>query len=196
MLLSEADSDLFYTLWRPMLHAANLQEKMFPGLNIIKAARLNPEQMAKISRWIWKNPPFIDQYLEKNPSLPADHREIISGWKRNYYGTWIVERYLKSGTVFIGSNNTVLLVQGLKSTYEEMFGYWGLPVGIRATVLPFRNKIITDGLVEVLPVQMGPGIRRNMKEIYSEARQKKQVFSSFTDEAFASLSDAQLPVER
>ena len=188
MRLSEKDSDLFYDLWRPMLHAANLQEKMFPGLDIIHAKSLDPTQMSKISRWIWSHTSFIDQYLENNPALPGEHREIISGWKRNYYGTWIVERYLKSGTVFIGSNNTVLLVQGLKSTYEEMFRQWGLPVGIRATVLPFRDRIITDGLIEVLPVQIGPGVRRNMREIYIEAKNSKKVYTCFTEKAYSSLN--------
>lgn len=57
-----------------------------------------------------------------------------------------MERHLKKGPVFISEEEQkVYMVKGLFSTWEEMLGKG--PVLLDAVLLPFRDSIITDGLL-------------------------------------------------
>ena len=74
----------------------------------------------------------------------------------------------------------VYLVSGLNSSIEEMFppDYFSLPVLVRATLLPFKGKIITDGLVQRYNIFSGGGIKKILRETYSEAKKNGRVVTS------------------
>ena len=51
---------------------------------------------------LWANPSEeIDAYLAKHPELNQEEKSIILGFKWCIHGRFIIERYLKSGAVFI-----------------------------------------------------------------------------------------------
>ena len=88
-------------------------------------------------------------------------------------GTFIVERHLKKGSVFISADdNSVFLVHGIISSWEEMLQGTTLPVILHATLLPFKNVIISDGLVSVNPVHFGRSIASNFKDVYMDAKRR------------------------
>jgi hypothetical protein len=61
-------------------------------------------------------------------------------------------------------------VQGTISPLEEMFPQPFLPIAARPVLLPFEDKIITDGLYQNYPVSFGPGFRRMLNETYRNAK--------------------------
>ena len=109
-----------------------------------------------------------------------EHQEIISGWKRCVTDHFIIERHLKKGSVFISmSNENVYLVGGIISSKEEMFCPYRMPMIVEATRLPFRDQIITDGLI--IPYSnflIDGNMARDYKEIYMEAKLEKQIIKS------------------
>ena len=144
MILSTEDSTLFYDLWKPLLQYANQRTKMFPQVNFKKDKAIYAEYGCEIADWIWEHTDIIDDYLKEHPGMKSESKDILISWKRCIHGRWIVERHLKSGSVFLGKSPYAFMVQGIVSSFEEMIGMYGTPVFIEATLIPFRDQIITD----------------------------------------------------
>lgn len=51
-----------------------------------------------------------------------------------------------------------------------MFEGQPMPVILTATLLPFKDEIITDGLINGSRVTVGPGIRQELKDTYMNAK--------------------------
>ncbi len=64
----------------------------------------------------------------------------------------------------------VYQVSGIISSWEEMFYGAPMPLLVEATFIPFRDVIISDGLVMPYNIMMGSGIKRMCKDIYMTAK--------------------------
>ena len=78
------------------------------------------------------------------------------------------------------NHDSVFLVCGLNSSIEEMFpsDYFPLPVIVKATLLPFKGRIITDGLVQRYNIFSGGGVKKMLRETYSEAKINGRIITS------------------
>lgn len=174
MTLSEKDGQLFYKLWMPLLDYVNKKYKINKKLkNMLGAKVLDPQEVKEIANVLWENADIIDQYLaELGNLMPDEHREIIASWKNCISGTFAMERHLKKGTIFISlEDEKVYQVQGIISSWEEMFPYAPLPIVMQVTFIPFRDVIISDGLVMEYPIRIGGNMAKQFKDIYM--REKK-----------------------
>ena len=179
MRLSKEDADLFYQLWLPLLDYVNGKAKVIDRQEKMAGAdSLDPAEVKKVADYLWNHTDLIDEYLGKEKELPGEYRDIIAGWKHCISGIFAVERHLKKGSILIGEKNDVYLVSGIISSWEEML--WGirLPVFIRGTLLPFKNVIITDGLITRYPVTVGGNMAGSFREVYMEAKQSGKLISS------------------
>lgn len=82
-----------------------------------------------------------------------------------YYGT-----ALKKGRIFISEDKKVYQVQGIISSWEEMFQFAPMLLLVEATFIPFRNVIISDGLVLPYNIVIGKNTARQFKDIYMDAK--------------------------
>ena len=73
----------------------------------------------------------------------------------------------------------VFLVRGIESNIEAMFPseYFPLPLLVRATLIPFKDVIITDGLIQRYEFYMGKGIKKILNDAYMQAKWEKRVIS-------------------
>ena len=181
MVLSEKDGELFYELWLPLLDYCNQNYGRKKNVKKMSEEKeLNPQEVKAAADMVWENVSIIDEYLKCHKDMPDEHQKIISGWKRCVTDHFIIERYLKKGSVFISmSNENVYLVGGIISSIEEMFYPYRMPMIVEATLLPFRDQIITDGLI--VPYSnflIGGTMARDYKEIYMEAKLEKQIIKT------------------
>lgn len=185
MKLSEKDGQLFYELWLPLLDYVNKKYKVNKKLkNIADPGMLNPAEVKEIADVLWNHVDVIDQYLDEYASeMPDDHKQIISSWKYCLQGKFVLERNLKKGSILIsGEDEKVYQVQGIISSFEEMFSYGPLPVLMEATLIPFRDVIITDGLVMAYPVVIGNNMKKQFKEIYMAAKNSGEIIRTLGKE--------------
>lgn len=177
MRLSKEDGQLFYKLWLPLLDFVNQKYRINRNLkSMATAKRLEPAEVKAIADKLWTNVEMIDLYLKKHPEITGDDRTIIQGWKRRIQGTFVMERHLKKGTIFISAEDeAVYQVSGIISSWEEMFHGAPMPLMVKATFIPFRDVIISDGLVMPYNVIMGSGIKRTLKEVYMSAKKSGQI---------------------
>ena len=69
----------------------------------------------------------------------------------------------------------VYLVKGLSASFEDMFWDKPLPLMIDATLLPFKEMIITDGLFAPYRLIFGKGVRDAFKDVYMKAKKNETV---------------------
>ncbi|WP_323088531.1 hypothetical protein [Allobaculum sp. JKK-2023] len=72
--------------------------------------------------------------------------------------------------MLILDNDRVYCVSPFVSNWQEMVRDQQLPVMIETTLLPFKNQTTYDGLLRKMPMMFGPGVRSNLKEVYSTVR--------------------------
>lgn len=179
MVLTPMDAALFYRLWLPMLDYVNSEYKVNPEIGQLSDAEsIDPAEVMGIAEYVWTHTAVIDEYLAC-AGLPEEHHAIVAGWKKCRRGTYILERNLKKGSVFISAEDAeVYMVLGLFSAWEEMFGYRPLPVMMEAVLLPFRDKIITDGLVIPYNIVFGRGAAADLKDAYMDAKKSGKIYFS------------------
>ncbi len=178
--LSENDAALYYKLWLPLLDFVNSKKHAAPSLRkIAGASSLDAQEVKKVANALWDDTGLIDQYLSGKSDLPKEHKEIIRSWKRRLNGTFFMERHLKNGSIFIdGQREEVYQVCGIISSWEEMFFWQPMPVYMEATLIPFQDVIISDGLNIPYNVVIGPNIKRNLKDVYMNAKREKRIHRS------------------
>ena len=147
--------------------------------SIVTAKELDPADVKKIANKLWSDVTIIDDYLNENSDLTDDHREIIRSWKRRIQGKFMMERHLKKGTIFISlENEEVYQVSGIISSWEEMFYGAPMPLVLEATFMPFRDVIISDGLVMPFNILVGGGMKRVFKDLYLTAKKSGRIHQS------------------
>ena len=173
MILSEEDAALYYKLWLPLIDYVNHKNKIFSDIKVdTKSNNLDPHKVKKIADKLWDDVSVIDDYLSKHKdTLPEEHKMIISSWKRRISGEFIIERHLKKGSMFIFlDNDEVYKVSGITTSWKDMFGYRPLPVILKATLMSFKEVIISDGLVIPYDIVVGHNIAEGIKKTYLEAK--------------------------
>ena len=129
-----------------------------------------------ITDYLWSHTEVIKEYLAV-AELPDEHAQIVAGWKQCKPGTYILERHLKKGSVFISVEDcTVYMVKGLLSTWEEIVGKG--PVLLDTVLIPFRDSIISDGLVVPYRLSFGKREREDLKELYMNAKRTSAIHFS------------------
>lgn len=174
MKLEESDVELFFQLWFPLLDFVNRKYHVCPEAGAIDPLHEVDVRDAKtIANYLWSHTDVIDEYLAA-AELPSEHAQIVAGWKQCKQGRFIVERHLKKGSVFISADDeTVYMVKGLLSTWEELLGR--APVLLEAALIPFRGSIISDGLVVPYPICFGSSAAGDFKEVYMNAKKNHSI---------------------
>lgn len=181
MVLSPEDAKLFYRLWFPLLDYVNEKKKVNDLKDIATAEELDPAKVKEIANVLWNDTGIIDEYLTENVSVETaqEDREIVLDWKRCVQGRFLMERHLKKGTIFISMDTEeVYQVQGIISSWEEMFYGAPMPLVVGATFIPFRKDIISDGLVIPYNIIIGSGMKKVFKDVYMSAKKSGTIHQS------------------
>lgn len=186
VLLPE-DRETFFRLFIPLLDFANrtfgVSEELDKQLHM---GCPNLAELKNVADVIWENTDIINEYisvLKKENKLFGEDVDLLKSWLQPVSGQFILERHLSKGSVFLDANTSdVYLVKGLTNPWSEVLKGLSPPILLNATLLPFRDCIITDGLVTTKNVFFGPGARSDFKECYLNAKQAGKIITSLTIE--------------
>lgn len=185
MRLSDQDVDLFFNLMFSLQLYAGKQLGMISNVDTPEAYRDCPlEQMLEVRNALYEHTALVDSFIQENPAcFPSDSLGIIAGWKQAVPGEFYIERLLQKHAVFIGSEDKVYGVLGLHSSFQEMVHPSQLPVYLKTVLLPFKGKIVYDGLLQSYNIYFGRGISSELKELYLAAKQNGKIIESLEGEA-------------
>ena len=186
-VLSKEESSTFFRLFIPLLSAVNQAYEISDDLDEqLRAGRPSMTELGKVARELWEDTDILDEYIaqySEQVGLPDDDRRILEGWKHPVTATFVLERHLSRGSVFIDpETEKVYLVKGLTQTWEELIPGLKPPFLIRAALLPFPSCIISDGLVSPSRVSFGPGYRESFKQLYLNAKKNGTILTTFETE--------------
>jgi len=180
MTLPPADGKLFFELMWKLQYYVNQQRGIHKGISSLEEyASLPTEKKLKARDELWKDATLIEAYVRENPdALPAGELQIIHKWENFIKGSFFILRHLKKGSIFIGNDNQVYMVHGIKDPLEEVIPSYALPQMVEAVLLPFKGQIIYDGLLSGYRVHFGGGIRSDINHTYTVAKHKERVIST------------------
>ena len=173
MVLTDEEAKQFYDLWISLLDFVNQKYKLIKELYGMTSPKGLPLQsVALISSKLWENKDIIDEFVMSGfKEMDEEEIEIVRSWKRAIHGKFIVDRHLKKGSILISvDNNEVYVVKGIYSSWREMLGNYPVPQIAKATLMPFRDVVIHDGIVTLSGVRLGRNMSERSKQIYMAAK--------------------------
>ncbi len=183
MRISNQDADLFFELTWSLQFFVNQKLKILPDIKDLQAyIDCDFKEKMQVRNALYENIDLIDEFTKENPdNFSEDKLAIITQWKNFLAGTFYIERFLKKHAIFIShKDNNVYAVLALYSPFEEMIDSRSLPTLVKTVLLPFKGKIVYDGLFEPYKLIFGRGISSDLKEIYMAAKQNKRIIYSFS----------------
>lgn len=185
MILSADDAKAFFYLWLRLDTFTNQRVGLLPGVETLEQMRSHSlADMAAVRALLWKNSALLDEFLRDNPfHLSPGEVAEVQAFRCAVHGTFYVERCLKNYAVFIlaGSSPRVFAVHGLTERIDQVLyrsGGLGYAAMVDTVLLPFRGRIVWDGMVRLQNVTFGAGIRSRFKDVYLRAKDRKQVVFS------------------
>ncbi len=188
MLLSWEDAELFFRLHRSLMCFVNERLGVIPGVSDPEAfGALAPEDRLAVREAFLTNEPIelIEAFVEKNPAkLTEDELAIVASWRHHVAGTFYIFRQLKNYMVFLSSADPPVAygVVALTEPFEDLIGA-ALPRMVETMLLPFKDKIIYDGLLSDFNLSFGGGIKRMLNDSYRRAKERQGIVTVLPIEA-------------
>lgn len=180
--LSPEAGNTFFGLFLPLLDFVNQTYEVSDVLyDQVRRGHPDTRELKKAADVLWEAPGTINEFIkevEEQADIAEDDRRILESWCHPLTGLFILERHLSRGSIFIDTErDKVYQVKGITQTWEEMIPYLKPPFPIKATLIPFGDCIISDGLVSPLDVSFGPEYRKSLKQIYLEAKETGRILT-------------------
>lgn len=177
MLLERHDCESFFRLHQTLMFFVNGRLKVLPDeiATPDHFAALSPATRLKVRDALTANLELIDAFAAENPAhLPDDELDIVRAWRHLVAGKFYLYRELKAHAVFLSTTDPPVAygVLALSQPFEELLGPY-LPVLTDTALLPFKGRIVYDGLLTGYNVSFGPGVRRSLDEAYREAKARQ-----------------------
>lgn len=182
MLLEPQDVELFFRLHRTLMFFVNQRLKVISDdlATPEEFAALIPEVRLKVRDALNANVDLIQSFVAENPAhLAEDELDIVRSWRHLVAGKFYIFRELKNYTVFLSTTRPAIAygVLALSQPFEELIGPY-LPVLTQTVLLPFKDRIVYDGLLNSYRISFGPGIRRNLNQDFKEAKARHGIVTS------------------
>ena len=175
MLLGPDEVELFFKLHCSLMCFVNERLEIVPGGRSPNGFRaLSADSRLKVRNALLHNMDVVEMFVGLNPfDLSGEELNIVSSWKDQVAGKFFVFRNLKKYTVFLATGEAPVAygVVALTEPFEDLIGSY-LPVWTETVLLPFKDKIIYDGLLGRYDIFFGGGMRRRLQESYSTARER------------------------
>lgn len=115
---------------------------------------------------------IFDSFIQKhNDDLSEDDIEIVSSWRHQIKSGFFIMKQLKSYAKFLstGEKGRAYGVHSLSHSFDEILN---LPSWSETVLLPFRGKIIYDGLILSRNISFGASIRKSLNNDLAVAEAK------------------------
>jgi hypothetical protein len=181
MLLSADDAELFFKLNRSLMCFVNERLQIVPDIgNPDEFSRLPPETRHEIRNAFLNETDLIELFADANPfDLSDEELDVVFSWRYQVSGKFYIFRHLKKYTVFLPTDGPAVAygVVALSEPFESLIGPY-LPVMTETVLMPFKDKIIYDGLLSTYNISFGGGVKRSLNDSYREAKERLGIVTS------------------
>lgn len=178
MLLSSEDAALFFRAWVTILIWVNDQRRVVPPFEVpTPEGPIAPAIADPLRKVLWADDDLREQFLAEGArGLGGAERDLIASWRHRVDERFVLFRHLKKHSIFLSEGAYAVI--GIKSPLDVLFP--SVPTIVSTVLLPFRDKIITDGLFSSpgALISFGAGTRRGFRDQYNEARGSGKVVTT------------------
>jgi hypothetical protein len=178
MLLTRPEGELFFHLHRSLMCFVNERLQIVPRVRTPEEfAALPDEKRYEHVQRLLDDLDLIERFVDANPAGLADEElAIVHSWRHLVAAKFFVFRQLSRYAVFISCEDPAVVygVVALSQPLEELVGP-RLPVMVETVLLPFRDKIVYDGMLGAMPMSFGGGIRRMLNETCRKAKARQGI---------------------
>jgi hypothetical protein len=177
---SAQDVELFYRLIFALQAFTNKKLSLCPDAKTPEGIKQLPlDKKVIIRNALWDETDLLESFLNENPfHLSREEMNIVGSWKYRVQGRFILVSHLKSHSIFLQEDGQIAYgVLGLQEDLETVLGP-DVPIMLETVLLPFRDRIIYDGLMSPYRINFGKGFRASMKDSYQQAKAKYGIVTS------------------
>ena len=137
-----------------------------------------PEQIA-IRDKVYEYPLYVEDFIDNNPhGLSEEDLDIAEGFLNSVSGTFYLAEYKEKYTIFM-TETAAYEVLSINDLFIEVMGRRPLPIKVEAVFLPFKDKIIYDGMIkshpEEVPVSTTDRLIRTLRRLKAKKRIRKRL---------------------
>lgn len=178
MELSEQDYEQFLRVDYSLLHYVGVKEGLLPSdITIEELKDLDVKEKFYIKEKLYEKINYADKFVKENPyKLTEEDLEIAENFKHFKKGSFYIYSYLKNHTIFLGEGVAYGVV-ALSDPFRDFFGN-SLPIMVQAVLLPFKGRVVYDGILQSYSIRFGGGIKQSVKAEYSKAKSKYGIVTS------------------
>ncbi len=177
MTLPENEYYEYMTLHMQLLHFAGKNAGVIPkSMDFEKFVPLDMDAKYHCRQALYADNTNFEKYVAANESeMDPEQKNIVIGFNRCITGEFIILKCLPSYAIFMDTKSTAIYaVKALGDPFNYLIK--SFPASVTATLLPFRNKIIYDG---VLTAHTETSFDRNtiisLNEQYAKAKKGNRV---------------------
>lgn len=198
MRLRDDESDLFYEAWLPLLTFVHEQTGLAPELRGRRPNDpLSSQQAATLRDRLWQDDSLRRAFVTKNPyGLRDECLVLVRSWEHRVSDTFVLINFDREGRGIFLAKDQAYAVLGLKSELFDIVPEDALPRMLVTTLLPFGDRIITDGLMSVYNVLIGPNMRGNYRREYQAFKARKVIRTRLPIEAPTSAQPSVAQLDR
>jgi len=191
--LSSEDCRLFFKLYQNLLGFTAQKFDLTPSVKSLESFfKLPMEKKHHIRNILMKRINVIDDFVASNPLkfTPAE-LEILKSWKQPVIGNFFVINYTQNGILFLEKDNKdpkVYLALALTTPIWELIPA-PPPARVETVLLPFKGKIVCDGMINADRIFFGKGISRSIMACYERALMKHGLIESLPFQGSVGFSD-------
>jgi hypothetical protein len=189
MLLSSDEAEMFFKLHGALMDFVVKELKPIDAhVPALPFAALPVEKRKQVVQAFLGRLDMVNAFVVANPAkLSQEELEIVSSWQHLVSGSFIALRQLKKHLILLSCDETLTAyaLTGLSEPIEHLIRQ-PLPKMIETVLLPFRGRIIYDGIIGTFNVAFGSGSRRGFEENFRAAKASKRFFTSWPASATTS----------
>lgn len=167
MRLNEKEYNEYLAIHPKLIYYVGKKKNLIPsGTTLEEFMNYSAKDKYPVRNALYENIHMLDTYIKEHSNeLSEEDKDTIRQFKHFKKGTFYIIKLLKKYALFMGEK----YVYGVYALNDPFQMFWGnnLPVMVEAVLLPYKGKIIYDGLISNYPIHLGRGIRSSIKNSYA-----------------------------
>ena len=170
--LNEEEARLFYELYYSLLEYVNDKYKVCKHIDRILNQRIAILDIIEIRKCFIEHKEIIDEFIiECKDFFNEEEIEIIKGFKDFIYGYFMVVKFEEDYALFLKGNNFYGVIGTHINICDDILEY-NLPSFANWMLLPYKGKIIWDGLIHTYHV---PQDKESLREMIANKLEENEI---------------------
>ncbi|MCH4206925.1 MAG: hypothetical protein LKF79_00750 [Solobacterium sp.] len=157
--ISSTDADQFYHLYFSLLAYVNRKTHLCTDINdsLLHQLGVNSQGAFDLAEAFCKDPHrYVSEFIKENPyHLSRKELELVQPFERAVRNPFFILQVKQEYTIFADDDH-LYAVKGVRANIDTLLDNYRFPIMAAAVLLPFKDRIIFDGVFSTFPVNIGP----------------------------------------